>query len=139
MHCELREEVWAAVEDQGLSPVNGHAVAHECRGQVRWTVHPRTTSPSLGSCFWIEEAGTLCRKRESWRSAVFDGGGRAADPWCLGPACEDCAFNLRGWGRSGQTARASYASSQRVEGSDCSCLSWQLSAFEALIRQAGRV
>ena len=53
------------MEDQGLSPMNGRAVpggpcgrpreAHESRCQVRWTVHPRTTSPSLGSCSWIGE------------------------------------------------------------------------------------
>lgn len=98
-HRELREEAWAAVRDQGLGPVKGRAVpgareARECRGQVSWTVRPRTARPSLGSCSWIGEWGTLRRKRESWRSAVFDGGGRAADPPCLGPACEDCVFDL---------------------------------------------
>lgn len=97
------------MQNQGLSPVNGRAVlgglcgrpqeAHECRCQVRWTVHPRTTSPSLGSCSWIGEWGdAVWEEGVVWAVDPGDalflmGAGGAADPWCLGPACEDCVFN----------------------------------------------
>ena len=52
-------------------------------------------------------------------------------PGALAQPVRTVCLTSRGWGRSGQTAHC--ACSQQAEGSDCSCFSWQLSAFQVLI------
>ena len=63
-----------------------------------------------------------------WRRALFHGGGRAADPQCLGPACEDCVFNLERLARKWVDSLCELCVQPAAERSAFSCISWSMSA-----------